>query len=76
MRPNPKFLPDLVTFTEEILNAKLHFLCSDSKRKEINDDCMFGTNKKEKPVIISALKLITNFIGNFIWKTFINYLQK
>ena len=22
---------DLVTFTEEILNGKLHFLCSDSK---------------------------------------------
>ena len=24
-----KFLVDLVTFTEEILNGKLHFLCSD-----------------------------------------------
>ena len=23
-----KFLSDLVTFTEEILNGKLHFLCS------------------------------------------------
>ena len=23
-----QFLPDLVTFTEEILNGKLHFLCS------------------------------------------------
>ena len=29
MWPNPQFLPDLVTFTEEILNGKLHFLCSD-----------------------------------------------
>ena len=28
MLPNPKFLADLVTFTEEILNEKLHFLCS------------------------------------------------
>ena len=28
MRPNPQFPVDLVTFTEEILNGKLHFLCS------------------------------------------------
>ena len=26
-----KKLADLVTFTEEILNGKLHFLCSESK---------------------------------------------
>ena len=29
MWPNPKFPVDLVTFTEEILNGKLHFLCSE-----------------------------------------------
>ena len=28
MWPNPQFPADLVTFTEEILNGKLHFLCS------------------------------------------------
>ena len=28
MWPNPQFPADLVTFTEEILNEKLHFLCS------------------------------------------------
>ena len=28
MRPNPQFPADLVTFTEEIPNGKLHFLCS------------------------------------------------
>ena len=28
MWPNPHFPADLVTFTEEILNRKLHFLCS------------------------------------------------
>ena len=28
MWPNPQFLVGLVTFTEEILNGKLHFLCS------------------------------------------------
>ena len=28
MWPNPQLPGDLVTFTEEILNGKLHFLCS------------------------------------------------
>ena len=28
MWPNPQFPADLVTFTAEILNGKLHFLCS------------------------------------------------
>ena len=28
MRPNLQFPADLVTFTGEILNRKLHFLCS------------------------------------------------
>ena len=28
MRPNRQETADLVTFTEEILNGKLHFLCS------------------------------------------------
>ena len=27
MWPNPQFPADLVTFTEEIINGKLHFLC-------------------------------------------------
>ena len=30
MWPNPQETVDLVTFTEEILNGKFHFLCSDS----------------------------------------------
>ena len=31
MRPNPQKAVDLVTFTEEILNGKLHFVCSGCK---------------------------------------------
>ena len=30
MRTNPQKTADLITFNEEILNAKLHFLSSDS----------------------------------------------
>ena len=29
MWPNPQETADLVTYTEEILNGKLHFLCSE-----------------------------------------------
>ena len=29
MEPNPYFPADLITYTEEILNEKLHFFCSD-----------------------------------------------
>ena len=29
MRHSPQFSTDLVTFTEEILNEKFHFLCSE-----------------------------------------------
>ena len=35
MRPNPQFPADLVTFTEEILNGKLHFLCSEFISKSL-----------------------------------------
>ena len=31
MRPNPQYPEDLVTFTEEILNGKFHFLCSEPR---------------------------------------------
>ena len=30
MWPNPQFPADLVTFTDEILNGKLRFLCSEN----------------------------------------------
>ena len=37
MWPNPQFPPDLITFTEQIFNAKLHFLCS-----QLNFDHVYG----------------------------------
>ena len=33
MRANPQESADLVIFTEEILNGKLHILCSDISKK-------------------------------------------
>ena len=35
MWPNPQFPTALVTFTEEIRNRKLQFLCSPSRNKDI-----------------------------------------
>ena len=35
MWPNPQYPADLVTFTEEILNGKLHFSCSECPIKRI-----------------------------------------
>ena len=32
MWPNPQETTDLVTFTEEILNGKLHLLCSERSK--------------------------------------------
>ena len=37
MWPNPQFPADLVTFTEEILNGKLHFLLSGRVDSEMNN---------------------------------------
>ena len=37
MSPNPQETADLVTFTEEILNGKLHFLCSDKTSNHVKD---------------------------------------
>ena len=36
MRANPQFPVDLATFTEEILNGKLHFLCSVYTNEDVN----------------------------------------
>ena len=44
MWPNPQETSDLVTFTEETLNGKLHFLCSIFPRRKVPrmDKSMYG----------------------------------
>ena len=47
------FPADLVTFTEEILNGKLHFLCSAASLKKVRGKCALSESlnikwKKEK----------------------------
>ena len=53
MGPNPQETVDLVTFTEDILNGKLHFLCSVSIIK-----CPFSKPKRNE--MPSTGEVITN----------------
>ena len=46
---NPQFSADLVTFTEEIFNGKLHFLCSESAcYSYVSAKHYLGTKRKLK----------------------------
>ena len=51
MSPNPQETADLVTFTEEILNRKLHFFCSEM-------------NLRLTPNMDTIL---TSFFSNYFW---------
>ena len=54
MWPNPQFSADFVTFTEEILNGKLHFLCS------VMIKALYIQVLKSFPIILNS----TNFRSN------------
>ena len=41
MWPNPQETADFVTFTEKILNGKLHFLCSETRTNLISSRLIF-----------------------------------
>ena len=45
MWPNPGFTADLITFTEEILNGKLHCLCSANQSSQLVFTCSTSTMK-------------------------------
>ena len=48
MWPNPQETADLVTFIKEILNRKLHFLCSEVLEKELKNFERFGSSYSDK----------------------------
>ena len=71
MWPNPHFAADLVTFTEEILNGKLHFLCSATGISKINNSFLriffFLFNVLSEKLINFASK--EHFLKNvFLWE--------
>ena len=79
MWPNPQFTTDLVTITEETLNWKLQFLCSDTHSvrsifwiKFLAWNFLFNANTWIVLLIrIKALALVTliNYITNYVTST-------
>ena len=59
MWPNPQETADLVTFTEEILNEKLHFLCSESNNSD--SDLLFSRNGNKKRTCFIIFLIFANF---------------
>ena len=53
MRPNLQETTDLVTFTEEILNKKLHFLCSVNERLRV----IFSIDSLRNKYVFIALNI-------------------
>ena len=77
MWPNPQETTDLVTFTEEILIGKLHFLRSFSKNKCIDKICSFQPSKhfiafKTAPqVFLHSFALYHRLIYNFRYHSWV-----
>ena len=68
MQPNPQETAELVTFTEEILNGKLHFVCS------VLQSCLSqifvgdpATLQKQPPKVFCEKNILRNFT-NFVEK--------
>ena len=70
MWPNSQETADLVTFTEEILNGKLHFLCSVEERKRKPKNEKNPNNNKKYyftfPFLYGKLYIL---LGNILGKT-------
>ena len=59
MWPKPQDTADLITFTEEILNGKLHFLCSATLSEWINiwmEEINCDESKKSYSKVTSSTK--------------------
>ena len=72
MWPNPQFSADLVTFTKEILNGKLHFLyrasCFEAFRICLQETQVFLEYSVAVTWRCSVKKLFLKFISSFIVK--------
>ena len=73
MCTNLKFPADLLTFTEEILNGKLDFLCSASKTLKISK--MFWEIPATEFRAISIFAFHSNFTHNTKTNDFIKFFM-
>ena len=58
MSPNSQETVDLVTITEEILNGKLHFLCSDTKTLYRLHYMWTGLSEKNQDLVYTLTEMI------------------
>ena len=54
MWPTPQIPADLVRFTEETLNGKLHFLCSDNSFQFSYRPAVYGRNIINKIEVVNG----------------------
>ena len=64
MPPNPQPPVDLVTFTEEILDRKFHFLCSANSVFDIQDYFEYTIKRHDIVGKNSPIKIYNNRIEN------------
>ena len=74
MRANPQETADLVKFVEQILNGKLHFLCSDNNLKNIYFEELLRANGSrhvaiKKPECIDLFVVVTPLNENSTLET-------
>ena len=63
MWPNPQETADLVTFTEKILNGKLHVLCSVCSVREYVIIREYGNICNSKYVFLKILQILQEIAG-------------
>ena len=73
MWPNPQETADLVTFTEEILNGKLHFLCSDRSCMPVLKFKLMLTYVRSRK--IKSINKTSNSIKPFLNSTKTNFIN-
>ena len=61
MWSNPQFAADFVTFTEEILNVKLHFLCNDAEEQYRSKIISISSSSLFKEIILNWHLVKTKF---------------
>ena len=69
MWPNPQFPADLVTFTEEILNWKLHFMCNVISQK--SSSC-----NPQRPINFANEQIWVLREEQWLLRAYINFYEK
>ena len=74
MWPNLQETPDLVTITEEILNGKLHFLCSDTKTLYRLHYMWTGLSEKNQDLVYTLTEMISEPYQSYTIELFSKWL--